>query len=165
MQLDGELHGLTEESITSSMSVSELQKIVKASPMHAAAYTRPGATAHISNALEKSELVAAARAAVRLAQCTKYDLIANISLTAETTEAAQSAERAKEGAEAVNHRCSVLHEATAQWYEIQDLHVAETMPQLIAQSETLLMVYRNQEYARQFVRTGREDYFSAAAKA
>lgn len=36
-------------------------------------------------------------------------------------------------------------QATEQWYEIQDLHVQETMPQLIGVSESYMMVYERKE--------------------
>jgi U4/U6.U5 tri-snRNP-associated protein 2 len=36
----------------------------------------------------------------------------------------------------------VLLQATQQWYEIQDLHVTETMPQMIGLSESYLLVYQ-----------------------
>lgn len=42
------------------------------------------------------------------------------------------------------HAClSMCH--ALQWYEMQDLHVQETLPQLIGLSESYLMVYRQQE--------------------
>jgi hypothetical protein len=36
---------------------------------------------------------------------------------------------------------ALLLQATGQWYEIQDLHVQETLPQLIALSESYMMIY------------------------
>lgn len=36
----------------------------------------------------------------------------------------------------------LYHQAMDQWYEIQDLHVQEVLPQLIALSESYIMVYR-----------------------
>ena len=40
------------------------------------------------------------------------------------------------------YRVHVQHPASEQWYEIQDLHVTETMPQLIGLSESLMMIYK-----------------------
>lgn len=39
-------------------------------------------------------------------------------------------------------RVHVHHQGSKQWYEIQDLHVSETMPQLIGLSESLMCIYR-----------------------
>ena len=41
----------------------------------------------------------------------------------------------------------VQHKATEQWYEIQDLHVQETMPQLIGLSESNIMIYERKKPA------------------
>lgn len=38
-------------------------------------------------------------------------------------------------------------QATGQWYEIQDLHVQETMPQLIGLSQSYMMVYERRDQA------------------
>jgi U4/U6.U5 tri-snRNP-associated protein 2 len=43
-----------------------------------------------------------------------------------------------------SYRIHVLNKATGQWYEIQDLHVSETMPQLIGLSESYILVYEKQ---------------------
>lgn len=39
----------------------------------------------------------------------------------------------------------LLLKATEQWYEIQDLHVQETMPQLIGVSESYMMIYERKQ--------------------
>jgi U4/U6.U5 tri-snRNP-associated protein 2 len=44
-------------------------------------------------------------------------------------------------------RCHVSHKATGQWYEMQDLNVTETMPQLIGVSESLLLVFERKSAA------------------
>lgn len=41
--------------------------------------------------------------------------------------------------------CLSLWKATEQWYEIQDLHVQETMPQLIGVSESYMMIYERKQ--------------------
>ena len=44
-----------------------------------------------------------------------------------------------------NHCLVCDGQANDQWYEMQDLHVQETMPQLIGLSESYIMVYRAQK--------------------
>ena len=39
----------------------------------------------------------------------------------------------------------LMSKATEQWYEIQDLHVQETMPQLVGLSESYMLIYERQE--------------------
>ncbi|EGZ28107.1 hypothetical protein PHYSODRAFT_309027 [Phytophthora sojae] len=71
---------------------------------------------------------------------TKYNLIANICHDSPVTtgqEAALQTNPLTEG----SYRVHVQNRATEQWYEIQDLHVQETMPQLIGVSESYLMIY------------------------
>ena len=46
--------------------------------------------------------------------------------------------------EAGSYRVHIQNRATAQWYEIQDLHVQETMPQLVGLSESYMLVYERQ---------------------
>eukprot|EP00956_Cyclotella_meneghiniana_P033285 scaffold94905_cov36-Cyclotella_meneghiniana.AAC.10 len=64
----------------------------------------------------------------------KYDLVANIThdIPAEVGREGTQRNPLEEG----NWRCHVSHKATGQWYEMDDLNVTETMPQLIGVSET-----------------------------
>jgi U4/U6.U5 tri-snRNP-associated protein 2 len=41
-----------------------------------------------------------------------------------------------------SYRVHIQNRASDQWYEVQDLHVQETMPQLIGLSESYIMIYR-----------------------
>lgn len=68
----------------------------------------------------------------------KYDLVANICHDLDDTSVDS------DPLDSGTYRVHVKHETSGQWYEIQDLHVDETMPQLIGLSETLLTVYRRQ---------------------
>ena len=43
-----------------------------------------------------------------------------------------------------SYRVHVRNKGIDQWYEIQDLHVEETLPQLIALSESYLVMYERQ---------------------
>ena len=69
----------------------------------------------------------------------KYDLVANIThdLPAEVGREGKQRNPLEEG----SYRCHVQHKATGQWYEIQDLDVRETMPQLIGVSESYLLIF------------------------
>lgn len=64
---------------------------------------------------------------------TKYDLIANICHDGK--------------ADAGTYRVHIYHEARDTWFELQDLHVwsTETMPQLVALSESYIQIYALQK--------------------
>ena len=75
----------------------------------------------------------------------KYDLVANIThdLPAEVGREGTQRNPLEEG----SYRCHVSHKATGQWYEMQDLNVTETMPQLIGVSESLLLIFERKSAA------------------
>ena len=58
---------------------------------------------------------------------TTYDLVANIIHDGEPDKGI--------------YRMHVLHKATGQWFEMQDLHVTEILPQMITLSEAYIQVY------------------------
>jgi len=62
--------------------------------------------------------------------CTSYDLVANIVHDGEP------------GPDKGTYRVHVLHQGTGQWYEMQDLHVRDILPQMITLSESYVQVYR-----------------------
>merc|ERR1712032_989798 len=68
----------------------------------------------------------------------KYNLVANITHTIPS-------EVGREGKinplEEGSYRCHVQHKASGKWYELQDLHVQEIMPQLIGVSESYLLIF------------------------
>lgn len=76
----------------------------------------------------------------------KYDLVANIThdLPAEVGREGKQRNPLEEG----SYRCHVQHKATGQWYEIQDLDVRETMPQLIGVSESYLLIFERKGAAK-----------------
>ncbi|KAF2355958.1 Peptidase C19 ubiquitin carboxyl-terminal hydrolase [Trinorchestia longiramus] len=43
------------------------------------------------------------------------------------------------------YRCHVLHKGTGKWYELQDLHVKEIEPQMLALSESYIQIYELQK--------------------
>lgn len=69
----------------------------------------------------------------------KYDLVANIThdIPAEVGREGTKHNPLEEG----SYRCHVQHKVTGQWYEMQDLEVTETMPQLIGVSESYLLIF------------------------
>merc|ERR1712136_7189 len=59
---------------------------------------------------------------------TSYDLVANITHDGKSDTG--------------TYRVHVLHKGTGQWYEMQDLHVRDILPQMITLSESYVQVYK-----------------------
>jgi len=68
----------------------------------------------------------------------KYDLVANIT---HESPADVGREGQHDPLQDGSYKCHVQHRGTKQWYEIQDLHVQEIMPQLIGLSESYLLIF------------------------
>jgi U4/U6.U5 tri-snRNP-associated protein 2 len=100
----------------------------------------------ISKAVEKHELIEACidffTTSLPQLLSNKYDLVANITHTipAEVGREGQF-DPLQEG----DYRCHVQHNSTSQWYEIQDLHVQEIMPQLIGLSESFVLIFERKK--------------------
>lgn len=92
--------------------------------------------------LEKADLEEKLRSFITTSASTKYDLVANICHDSPTTIGKEANTDPLQGG---NYRIHVFNKATNQWYEIQDLHVRETLPQLIGLSESYLMIYGRQD--------------------
>jgi len=96
-----------------------------------------------NNAIEKNELLQHCLDFVSTSLpdllADKYDLVANIThdIPVEVGREGKQRNPLEEG----SYRCHVQHKATGQWYEIQDLNVRETMPQLIGVSESYLLIF------------------------
>eukprot|EP00541_Cyclophora_tenuis_P001256 CAMPEP_0116561774 /NCGR_PEP_ID=MMETSP0397-20121206/11775_1 /TAXON_ID=216820 /ORGANISM="Cyclophora tenuis, Strain ECT3854" /LENGTH=292 /DNA_ID=CAMNT_0004087965 /DNA_START=249 /DNA_END=1127 /DNA_ORIENTATION=+ len=106
---------------------------------------RHGQDALAKNVVEKSELVEATVDFVvkslpdLLAE--KYNLVANITHDSPSDVGREGKhDPLQEG----SYKCHVQHKATGQWYLMQDLHVEETMPQLIGLSESYLLIFERQ---------------------
>ena len=114
------------------MRVKELQSLLKK-------YGRGDIAA---SAVEKSDLVEATVDFVCKSLpdllADKYDLVANIT---HDSPADVGREGKHDPLQEGSYKCHVQHKATNQWYEIQDLHVQETMPQLIGVSESYLLIF------------------------
>lgn len=68
----------------------------------------------------------------------KYDLVANIT---HDSPADVGREGITDPLQEGSYKCHVQHRGTKQWYEIQDLHVQEIMPQQISVSESYLLIF------------------------
>ncbi|XP_012937807.1 U4/U6.U5 tri-snRNP-associated protein 2 isoform X2 [Aplysia californica] len=60
---------------------------------------------------------------------TTYDLVANVVHDGEPAQGKGS------------YRCHVLHKGQGKWYELQDLHVADILPQMITLSESYIQIF------------------------
>ncbi|XP_078438182.1 uncharacterized protein LOC144708644 [Wolffia australiana] len=65
----------------------------------------------------------------------KYDLIANVVHDGKPGEG--------------SYRVFVQRKSEEQWYEMQDLHVTETLPQMVALSEAYMQIYEQQQQQQQ----------------
>jgi len=122
----------SEEEVR-SMSVKEIKQALK----------QFGKEDASKGAVEKAELV---EAAVQLLTkelpdlfADKYDLVANIT---HENPAVVGREEKVDPLQEGSYKCHVHHRATNQWYEIQDLHVQEIMPQQIGVSESYVLIFR-----------------------
>jgi U4/U6.U5 tri-snRNP-associated protein 2 len=121
----------TEEKVR-LMTVKELQALLKK-------YGREDITAH---AVEKPDLVDAACDFVCKSLpdllADKYDLVANIT---HNSPADVGREGKHDPLQEGSYKCHIEHKSSNQWFETQDLHVEETMPQLIGVSESYLLIF------------------------
>lgn len=121
----------TEEEVR-SMSVKELRSLL----------VKHGRSDLAHGIVEKADLVeAVVDFAVRTLPdllADKYDLVANVThhIPAEVGK-----EERRDPLQEGTYRCHVRHGVSNKWYEIQDLHVEETMPQLIGISESYVMIF------------------------
>lgn len=72
---------------------------------------------------------------------TKYDLLANV---CHDLPAGLGKDAQQDPLQYGTYRVHLRQPSSNQWYEIQDLHVSETMPQLIGLSESLMCIYIRQ---------------------
>ncbi|EJK71690.1 hypothetical protein THAOC_06844 [Thalassiosira oceanica] len=130
---EGGRDSVPSEAEVRDMSVRELKALL----------TKYGRSDLAENSIEKDELVSHAVDFVTTSLpdllADKYDLVANITheLPVEVGREGKQRDPLEEG----SYRCHVQHRATGQWYEMQDLSVKETMPQLIGVSESYLLIF------------------------
>ncbi|RHY28914.1 hypothetical protein DYB32_005598 [Aphanomyces invadans] len=97
--------------------------------------------------VDKAELAAQVNAHVATASQTKYNLIANICHDSPVTIGKETTAINMDPLADGTYRVHVQNRSTDQWYEIQDLHVQETMPQLIGISESYVLIYERKDAA------------------
>jgi U4/U6.U5 tri-snRNP-associated protein 2 len=73
----------------------------------------------------------------------KYDLIANI---IHDSPADVGREGKYDPLQEGSYKCHVQNRSTKQWYEIQDLHVQEIMPQQIGISESYVLIFERKKF-------------------
>ncbi|ELU09579.1 hypothetical protein CAPTEDRAFT_165273 [Capitella teleta] len=64
---------------------------------------------------------------------TTYDLVANI------------VHEGKPGGGTGSYKCHLLHKGSGKWYELQDLHVVDILPQMITLTESYVQIYQVRE--------------------
>eukprot|EP00051_Salpingoeca_urceolata_P034191 m.23929 g.23929 ORF g.23929 m.23929 type:complete len:717 (-) comp7336_c0_seq1:152-2302(-) len=89
----------------------------------------------------------------------KYDLIANVVHDGLQVQDGQTA--AGKG----TYRSHVLNTGSQQWYELQDLHVTEILPQMITLSESYIQIWERQDNTEETVGATEGLEASAAAAA
>lgn len=104
------------------------------------------------NAIEKKELVESAVDFVTKSLpellADKYDLVANIT---HESPADVGREGKSDPLQEGSYKCHVQHKASNQWYEMQDLHVQEIMPQLIGVSESYVLIFERKSAQMSFL--------------
>jgi U4/U6.U5 tri-snRNP-associated protein 2 len=94
------------------------------------------------NAVEKSDLLQSTLDFVTKSLpdllADKYDLVANIT---HDSPSDVGREGKHDPLQVGAYKCHIQHKGTNQWYDIQDLHVQETMPQLIGVSESYVLIF------------------------
>jgi len=127
--------GLPTEEDLGGMSVGELKAFVLA-------HGGGGVGGLVRGVVEKEELVEIARRVLAEVGGTKYDLVANVVHDSPPGQEKEATSRGEDsGAPQGTYRVHVFNRASDQWYEIQDLHVQETLPQLITISESCVLIY------------------------
>ena len=112
----------------------------------------------LGSVIEKQDLIEIAEAARRIelnSHATKFDLVANICHDSQVSQqlaissnSGTNTDKKKISAQKVpdgSYRVHTKSTATGQWFEIEDLHVKETMPQLIGLSESYILIYQRKD--------------------
>jgi U4/U6.U5 tri-snRNP-associated protein 2 len=134
-----------------SMSVNELKSFV-------IKYGTEKLKKSLEAVVERSQLIDLAKNARNneISQySTKYDLVANVchdsqvsqqlAISNSTNNIEQKKQQQFQKVPDGSYRVHIKSTATGQWFEIEDLHVKETMPQLIGLSESYILIYQRKE--------------------
>lgn len=95
--------------------------------------------------LEKSELIAKVQTELFEKARPVYDLLTNI-VHDSSVNKGEEATTKNNPLTGGSYRVHVQNQASETWYEIQDLIVQETMPQLISQSESFVLIYKRRNH-------------------
>lgn len=129
----------SEEEVR-AMSVSQLKALL----------TKYGRNEIAENVIEKADLVQKTVDFVTKSLpdmlADKFNLVANIT---HHSPAEVGREGQHDPLQEGSYKCHVQHRATGQWYEMQDLHVQETMPQLIGLSESFVLIFERKGLSQQ----------------
>lgn len=133
-----------------NMSIDELKKFIDR-------YGSEELRESVRSVLEKHDLIDIAEA-VRNKELnlfsSKYDLIANICHDSQVSQQLAISnvnnitDKKKKQNQKVtdgSYRVHIKSTSSGQWFEIEDLHVKETMPQLIGLSESYILIYQRKE--------------------
>ena len=144
------------EGVQGGGTVKELSALLKSH--------HPRGKQLVAQAAERKDLIPPAVLCSWEAWCLKYDLVANVVHRKEAQNSAiASSDSTGAGGDGVSrmittrgqkapldegsYSAQVYDEASSTWYDVSDLHVQDTLPQLVAVSESNLMVYRSQAWA------------------
>ena len=83
----------------------------------------------VSNDIEKADMINTLIASYKIEP--KYDLLGNITHAGKPNEG--------------SYKSHIYCKPKDQWYEMEDLHVTETMPQLVSVSESYMQFYELQK--------------------
>jgi len=116
------------------LKVTELKALIKKHKV-----STKGCLEH-NDLIQKYEEVLAKRADLHQ---TKFDLLANICHDSPAERENVNADPLQEG----SYKVHLQNKAIEQWYEIQDLFVEDTLPQLVGVSESYMLIYEKQKSA------------------
>jgi U4/U6.U5 tri-snRNP-associated protein 2 len=145
-------------------SISDLKEIVRK-------YGSPSNVSKLPSIIDKSELIDLATIVVSDSNSqqllsSKYDLLSNIchdsvvagagsgsksggKATKNVSQGGSGGTNSNTGARSSStegyYRTHLQNKSTGQWFELQDLHVSETMPQLIGLSESYMLIYERKD--------------------
>lgn len=91
--------------------------------------------------VEKSDLINLCSSALSSTTSNSYDLVASVCHSSDVNVETTAVDHLQEG----GYKAHVRHDASQQWFEIDDHDVKPTMPQLVALSESLVLIFVKKE--------------------
>lgn len=124
---DGGRRGAPTEPEVAAMSAAELSSLAK----------KLGLPASQTSGVEKSDLAASCLSSLR-SQPLSYNLQSSVSHASPSSVGVMSVDHLQSG----SHRVHLRHDASMQWFEVDDERVKTTMPQLVALTEGVVLVFK-----------------------